>query len=122
MIKTIWYQFLSLLLALSACNAYSSPFVVIEFPQLKTNIFIAETESVTAIKFVEASDPPIIENKRRAILRGSGVVVTREVRIQYNNGQILVNNKAIPVAGEHVLNYVLTTDGKIQPGFLRGFE
>lgn len=114
---------LFLLCAISfGCQAdVPNSFVIIEFQNLRVNLFLEKTASADQVT-VRSATPAQSPNATRLVLIGSGEAEVKTFRIIYSDKAISVNGVELSLNKNSVTNFVLTTDGKVEAGFLRNFK
>jgi hypothetical protein len=97
-------------------------FVLIEFSDLRVNLFLAGMTKFENVKFVGGSATPTTTGFNSGRVIGEGELVVNGVSIKYNSSTISVGEAILPTKKDIVLNYVMFRDGKIESGFLRSFK
>lgn len=107
--------------ALVSCkHVVNEAFVVIEMPNIKTNLFLKGAR-LNDVSVVESNEGHKIDGNNRIVLNG-GEVLYKNFIIKCNKGGLFINNNKIETDASKTSNYVLNVDGNVQPGFLRNFE
>ena len=115
------FLLISIMSLLISCKDSYGTFVVIEMPNIKTNLFL-QGASFSDVKITESSEEPKIKSNQRIVLYGYGVIEYKEFRVQYSDDRLSIGEEILTIESDIVLNYILTVDGQIKTGFLRSFD
>ena len=111
-----------IMILFTACKTNTNPFIIINFPDINTNLFLQGAKSRSEIEITNTTEAPKFESDQRIVLYGSGLITYRSFHVIYSNKQLIINSNRITTQTDQVSNYVLTVKGNVEKGFLRSFE
>lgn len=96
------------------------PFVVLEFPDLKVSVFVLG-EGDLSMFHTKGTNVEVLANCHKRLLKitGDGEISYKAQRFGFSKRRVSINGKDLP---EGVRNFVLTQNGEIHEGFIRGFD